>query len=65
MSDEEFKNWFIENLSIMQEMNIYHYNTERAKDIKHILSITAPRIKELEDRVASIEKKLNTNNKEG
>ena len=65
MSDEEFKNWFIENLSIMQEMNIYHYNTERAKDIKHILSITSPRIKELEDRVAIIEKKLNTNNKEG
>lgn len=59
MTDDEFKEWFIKNLDTMVSMNIYHYNADKAKEIRAILDIVKPEFDELKSRITVLEKVIN------
>lgn len=56
-TEEDFQIWFLENLSLMSSLGIYHYNAAAAIPIKAVLSSVMPEIKSINKRLEKLESK--------
>lgn len=56
-TEHDFQNWFLENLSLMASLGIYHYNAPAAIPIKAVLSSVMPEIKKINNRLDKLESK--------
>lgn len=58
MGDEQFKEWFMDNIDVMASLNIFHYNAERAKEVRSLLTIIQPELNRLQSRIDELEKRI-------
>lgn len=57
MTDEQFRQWFMDHLDEMVAVGIVHYNSEAARWVKLALSAASAQISSLEERIAALENK--------
>lgn len=57
MTDEEFHEWFLENIEIMASMGIYHPRSDRGKVVRSMVSFFNHRLNDMENRIKSLEER--------
>ena len=63
MTGAEFHAWFVDNIDEMVKIGVAHPNSEAGRWIRLAISATAPRIKQLEDRIFALEEQLKKKSK--
>lgn len=58
MTDKEFYEWFVQRIEKFDAMNICHPNSEKGQFIKLALIATEDRFEALENKIKTLEEKL-------
>lgn len=58
MDRGQFEQWFMENISMMAELGVMHYNSPWGRTVRLSLAVNEPLINALSERVAALESAL-------